>query len=91
MCLYFVVALRMSTLCFSSNFVSSLLNSNSKWTVSEEFKTVNRKSRRRKDRKVDLNCNTRYETLYITDSNTVSESEDSDDITITDTSTDNNM
>ena len=81
----------MSTLCFLSNFVTSLLNSKSKWTVSEEFRTVNRKYRPRKHRKVDLYCNTRYETLYITDSNTVSESEDSDDITITDTSTDNNM
>ena len=69
-------------------------NSNSKSTVSKEFKTVNRKFRRkrsrpRKHKKVDLNFTNRYETLYITDSNTESESEDSDDITTTDISTDN--
>ena len=67
-------------------------NSNSKSAVSEDFTTVNRKksSRPRKHKKVDLNCSNRYENLYITDSNTESESEDSDDITITDPSTDNN-
>ena len=67
-------------------------NSNSKSAVSEDFTTVNRKksSRPRKHKKVDLNCSNRYETLYITDSNTESESEDSDDITITDSSTDSN-
>ena len=63
-------------------------NSNSKSAVSEDFTTVNRKksSRPRKHKKVDLNCSNRYETLYITDSNTESESEESDDIAITDTS-----
>ena len=56
-------------------------NSNSKLAVSEEFLTVNNKrSRPRKHEKVDLNCSNRYETQYITDSNTKSESEDSDDI-----------
>ena len=67
-------------------------NSNSKSAVSEDFTTVNRKksSRPRKHKKVDLNCSNRYETLYITDSNTDSERDDSDDITITDTPTDNN-
>ena len=70
-------------------------NSDSKSTVSEEFTKVNskfrqKKSRPRKHKKVDLNCSNRYENLYITDSNTESESEDSDDITITDPSTDNN-
>ena len=70
-------------------------NSNSKATVPEEFTTVNSKfrqirSRPRKHKKVDLNCSNRYETLYIIDSNTESESEDSDDITTTDDSTDNN-
>ena len=56
-------------------------NSNSKLTVSEEFVTVNNKrSRPSKHKKVDLNCSNRYETKYITDSNTESGNEDSDDI-----------
>ena len=42
------------------------------------------------NKKVDLNCSNRYETLYIIDSNTDSERDDSDGITITDTPTDNN-
>ena len=50
-----------------------------------------KKSRPRKHKKVDLNCSNFYETFYITDSNIESVSEDSDDITITDTSTDNNL
>ena len=50
-----------------------------------------KKSRPTKHKKVDLNCSNFYETFYITDSNIESESEDSDDITITDTSTDNNL
>ena len=41
-------------------------------------------------KKVDLNCSNHYETLYIADSNTESGSGDSDDITTTDASTDNN-
>ena len=49
-----------------------------------------KKSRRRRHKKVDLNCSKRYETLYITN-NIESESEDSDDITIADTLKDNNM
>ena len=74
----------------------SFNNSDSKSTVSEEFTKVNskfrqkKKSQPRKHKKTDLNCSNRYENLYITDSNTESESEDSDDITITDTLTDNN-
>ena len=52
-------------------------NSNSKSTVSEEFTTVNNKFRQKtfppkKHKKYDLNCNNRYETLYITDSSTES-------------------
>ena len=42
------------------------------------------------EKKSDLNCSNRYETLYITDSTTESESEDPNYITYTGTSTDNN-
>ena len=71
-------------------------NSNSKLTVSEEFTTVNSKFRHKRSRprkhkeEVDLNWSNRYEILYISDSNTEIESEDSDDISTTDTSTDSN-
>ena len=44
----------------------------------------------RKNKKVDLNCSNRYETLSVTVINPESEREDSVDVTITDTSTDNN-
>ena len=54
------------------------------------FSEVKASSRPKKHKKVDLNCSNRYETLYITDSNTESESDDSDDITITDISVGNN-
>ena len=70
--------------------------SNSKLTVSKEFTTVNGKFRQKRSRprkhkkEVDLNCSNRYEILCISDSNTEIKSEDSDDISTTDTSTDNN-
>ena len=44
----------------------------------------------RKNKEVDLNCSNRYETLSVTVINPESEREDSVDVTITDTSTDNN-
>ena len=81
----------------SKNTIIKILsdNSNSKSTVSDNFTTVTsilrqKKSPPRKHKKVDLNYSDRYETRYITDSNKESETEDSDDITITDTSTDKN-
>ena len=42
----------------------------------------------RQNKKVDLNCSNRYETLSVTVINPESEREDSVDVTITDTSTD---
>ena len=69
-------------------------NWNSKSTLSEEFTTVNGKLWQKKShprgKKSDLNCSNRYETLYITDSTTESESEDPNYITYTGTWTDNN-
>ena len=69
--------------------------SNSKLTVSKEFTTVNGKFRQKNlgqgnKKEVDLNCSNRYEILCISDSNTEIKNEDSDDISTTDTSTDNN-
>ena len=82
----------------SKNTIINILVENHTFDISNlksQFTTVNSKSRQKKSwpwkhKKVDLNCSNCYETQYITDSNTESESEDSDDITTTDISTDSN-
>ena len=87
--------------CFKNRIIKTLAenhtfdNSNAKSTLSEELKVTNSKfqqkrSRRRKHKKVDWNWSNCFETLHITDSNTESENEASDDITTTDSSTENN-